>query len=210
MKQPLPPPPRGRPERLDGLLVAAGGRGGLAGVLRILNAFPAATGAAAVVLLDVTPAVAGAFATYASRFSAIRVEAPPSDARLVPDVAYVVSTRSPALVLSGAEGTWLRTLAPPAGSDPAHAVTYLYASAVDRFGSRVVGVVLAGAPRGTRDGLRAVRKAGGAVLGPDPATVADGAALQALLADGCYVKTSGADALGIQSADALRTGGARR
>ncbi|MBK8595973.1 MAG: response regulator [Holophagales bacterium] len=74
--------------------------------------------------------------------------------------------------------TVARSAARRPGDDPARSVEELFESAAGEFGAATTAVVLAGAPRGTVEGLRYVASRGGAIVGQSPASAADGQALR--------------------------------
>lgn len=178
MRRPAPRRPAAPGVRPRSLLVVSGGRAALGPLLSLLNAFPAGSGGALVARLDVAASVATAFAQYAARFSALRIEAQPDGAALRPDTAYLVPASSTSLVVAERAGLSLRPAGSRAGEDPALAVEHLFESAAGEFGAATTAVVLAGAPRGTVEGLRHVASRGGAVVGQSPASAADGVTLR--------------------------------
>lgn len=178
MRRPAPRRPAVPGARPRGLVVVSGGRSALGPFLRLLNTFPAGAGGALVAWLDVSPSVTSSFAEYSARFSALRVEAQRDETALRPDTAYLASASSTALVVAGNGRPSLRSAARHPGEDPALAVERLLESAADEFGAALTAVVLAGAPRGTFEGLRHVASRGGAIVAQSPASAADGQAVR--------------------------------
>jgi two-component system chemotaxis response regulator CheB len=175
----LTPPQKGRPgDRCTSLLIASGGRAALGPLISLLNAFPTGSRSALVARLDVPASVARAFAQYAGRYTALRLETDPESTTLRPDTACLLSAASTAIVLSEPGGATLRSAGRRPAGETARAVEYLFESAAEEFGAATTAAVLAGAPRGTVEGLRHVAARGGAVVAQNPASAADGQALR--------------------------------
>lgn len=178
MRRPSPLPKRRPGDRCTSLLIASGGRAALGPLISLLNAFPTGSRSALVVRLDVPAPVTEAFARYAGRFTALSLETDPEGTGLHPDTAYLLSAASTALVLSEPGGATLRSAGRRPAGETARAVEYLFESAAEEFGAATTAAVLAGAPRGTVEGLRHVLARGGAVVGQSPASSADGSTLR--------------------------------
>ncbi|MBK9966412.1 MAG: response regulator [Holophagales bacterium] len=178
MRRPAPRRPTVPGSSPRSLLVVSGGRAALGPLLTLLNSFPAGAGGALVARLDVPPSVAAAFSEYAARFSSLRVETQPDGTAIRPDTAYLLPASSTTLVVAEKGRPSLRSAARRPGDDPARSVEELFESAAGEFGAATTAVVLAGAPRGTVEGLRYVASRGGAIVGQSPASAADGQALR--------------------------------
>lgn len=190
MKRPLPRRPAAPGSRPRGLVIVSGGRAALGPLLTLLNAFPTGSGGALIARLDVPAPVAASFAQYAVRFSSLRIEADPEGASLRPDVATLLSAASSLLVVPDERGAALRSTGKTGDEESARGVEYLFESAAEEFGAAMTAAVLAGAPRGTVEGLRHVVARGGAVVGQSPASAADGRALKRAVEAG-LVRPSG-------------------
>ncbi len=206
MKRPFPRRPAVPGSRPRGLVVVSGGRAALGPLLTLLNAFPAGSGGALIARLDVPASVAAAFARYAVRFSALRIEADPEGAPLRPDVAYLLSAASSLLVVSDEGGASLRSTGRRGDDESARGVEYLFESAAEEFGAATTAAVLAGAPRGTVEGLRHVVARGGAAVGQSPASAADGQALRRAVEAGLVRPSRDLDTLAREAMARLSSG----
>ena len=207
MKRTAPRRPAAPGARPRSVVVVSGGRAALGPLVTLLNAFPAGSGGALLARLDVPASVATAFAEYASRFSALRIEAQPEGAALRPDTAYLLPASSTALVVAERTGPALRTAGLQAGGDPALAVECLFESAAGEFGAATTAVVLAGAARGTVEGLRHVASRGGAVVAQSPASASDGQALRRAVEAGLVRPSRGLEELAGAAMARLSSGG---
>jgi len=177
MKRPPAKRPAGTAERPGRLVLVSAGRAAFGSLLSILNSFPLGRGAALVAKIDVQASVLRDYAAYAEPFSALRLEASPIRRELTADAAYLVSAEEAGLVV--AEGRGALRLAPCApGGDKALDVESLFESVSEELGAAAMAVVLAGAPRGTVEGLRHVAFRGGRSAGVRPESVADAGVLR--------------------------------
>jgi two-component system chemotaxis response regulator CheB len=172
--------------------------GGPAALGRLLPRFPADTSLALVIVQHLPAGFTAALAERLDAISAIRVREASDGDR--PEAGLALVARGDRHLEVAPDGTLVTNEDPEVnGVRPSADVTMLSAASV--FGRRVVGVVMTGMGRDGAEGMRAIKRVGGATLVQDePSSVIWGmprACIEAGLAD----KVVALDAL----ADAIRT-----
>jgi two-component system chemotaxis response regulator CheB len=149
------------------LVVIASSLGGIQALRHILSALPADLPASVVVVQHLEPGRRSRLAEVLGMVSAL----PVSEARggeALDDGRVFVAPPGRHVVVDGGGRLQLSDAPPVRFSRPA--ADPLFASAAERFGAGVVGVVLTGCDSDGSLGVRAIKEAGGIVLVQDPAT----------------------------------------
>ncbi len=163
LRAPIPRPLGGH----HGPLAVAASTGGPAALVQILGALPARFPVPVLIVQHISPGFVGSFAAALDRASKVRVKVAEQHEPLSAGVAYVAPDG--AHLGATAKGTVLLSETPPLeGFRPS--ATHLFLSVAEAFGAGAVALILTGMGHDGVAGLRALRQAGGLVLGQDEAT----------------------------------------
>ena len=163
----LPRPPRRTGTRALEIVAIAASTGGPAALRTVLGGLGTAFPAPIVIVQHIARDFTAGFAHWLGDGLAARVQLATRDAELEPGCVYVAP--DDAHVGVRADGHIVLSNAPPInGFRPS--ATYLFASIAREYGAHATGVVLTGMGSDGADGLLALRRAGGYVIGQDEAS----------------------------------------
>ncbi len=154
---------RGVPMRVVGIGASAGG---LEAIRSILQALPASTGMAYIVVQHLDPEHKSMLVELLERTTQMPTIAIEDGVSMEPDHVYVIPENADVTVEDGV----LRLQPRPRASGAHEPFNLLLTSMASALGERAVGVVLSGSDRDGLVGMAAIREGGGVVLAQDPST----------------------------------------
>jgi two-component system, chemotaxis family, CheB/CheR fusion protein len=161
-----PVSPAASPEALIPVVGIGASAGGLDPIGELLEALPAKTGMAFMIVQHLDPARASMLAEILGKKTSMPVIEAKAGMSIAPDHAYII----PPNTLLSLDGNALHLQPRPEGRQPSMPVDFLFQSLAAQRGHNAVGIVLSGTGSDGSRGLQAIKAAGGITLAQEEAS----------------------------------------